>query len=148
MHPKAKGEKTEAIVLAELIKRDYKVLIPYGDNQRYDFVIDMGVRFIRLQCKTARFKNGAVKADIKRTQSNARKCTSTTYGINEIDYFILYCYELDKVYIIPCNKSRQSSISLRVNNCKNKQLKGIKFAQNYELDNWSVAQESERLPYK
>jgi len=60
IHPKAVGEKTEAIIIAELIKKDYVVLLPFGDNQRYDLVIHHNNEFIRVQCKTGRLRNGAI----------------------------------------------------------------------------------------
>jgi hypothetical protein len=56
MNPKAVGEKTEAIILAELIRNDLVVLLPFGDNQRYDFVVDNHGEFIRIQCKTGRYR--------------------------------------------------------------------------------------------
>jgi PD-(D/E)XK endonuclease len=53
-HPVDVGERSEAIILAELIKRGHRVLVPYGTNHRYDLVIDVGKRFLRAQCKTGR----------------------------------------------------------------------------------------------
>src|SRR5687767_5612506 len=93
MRPKQRGEQTEAIVLAELVKRGYPVLLPFGDNQRYDFVVEREGRFERLQCKTGRLRRGAVEFS----------CTSTyqTYGMEkvrthyrgQIDAFVVWCYE-------------------------------------------------------
>jgi PD-(D/E)XK endonuclease len=51
------GDKSVAIVLAELVKREVPVSLPWGDNQRYDLVIDVG-RLFRLQVKTAYLKKG------------------------------------------------------------------------------------------
>jgi uncharacterized protein YqeY len=51
MNHKSLGEKTLAIILAQLLKQDKKVLLPFGDNQRYDLVIDEGGQFIRARCK-------------------------------------------------------------------------------------------------
>ena len=38
MNPKAKGEITVSVILAELVKRKVQVLLPWGDNQRNDFI--------------------------------------------------------------------------------------------------------------
>jgi hypothetical protein len=54
------GQRTEAIVLAELVKLGHRVLVPFGVNHRYDFAIDLGDRFLRLQCKTARLLGGRI----------------------------------------------------------------------------------------
>ena len=57
------GERSEAQVLAALLKLGKVVLMPYGDNQRYDFVVEDGGEFIRVQCKTGKLKDGRVNFD-------------------------------------------------------------------------------------
>jgi PD-(D/E)XK endonuclease len=51
---------SEGVVLAHLLKRGYVALLPFGNNQRYDFVIDDGDTFVRAQVKTGRLKDGIV----------------------------------------------------------------------------------------
>jgi len=58
-HPVDVGTRTEAVVLAELVKRGYRVLLPFGHNHRYDLVLDVEGRFVRVQCKTGRLSRGA-----------------------------------------------------------------------------------------
>jgi len=53
VHTKVTGDTTEAIILAEFLKAGFPVLIPFGENHRYDLVIEAGGRFLRVQCKTA-----------------------------------------------------------------------------------------------
>jgi hypothetical protein len=53
------GERSEAIIMAKLLEVGYGVLMPFGDNRRYDLVIeDADGKFYRIQCKTARLMNG------------------------------------------------------------------------------------------
>src|SRR5271165_5548066 len=100
-NPKKKGEKTEAIVLAELIKRDYVVLLPFGDNQRYDFVVDIPPSgFKKLQCKTGRLRNGSVVFNVASTASNAKGSKNRNYK-GQVDYFVVYCYENETTYLVP-----------------------------------------------
>jgi hypothetical protein len=48
------GERSEAIIIGRLGYSGYTVLKPYGENQRYDLVIEDADRhFWRVQCKTA-----------------------------------------------------------------------------------------------
>ncbi len=62
MNSKGIGEKTEAKIISCLVLKEKVVLIPFGDNQRYDIVIeDDDGTFKRIQCKTGRLKNGAIK---------------------------------------------------------------------------------------
>ena len=45
---------------SELVRRGFTVLLPFGVNQRYDLVLDVGGEFIRGQCKTGRLRQGSV----------------------------------------------------------------------------------------
>lgn len=38
----------------------FDVLTPFGENTRYDLVLDDGEHLTRVQCKTGRLRNGAV----------------------------------------------------------------------------------------
>ena len=38
----------------------YAILVPFGENTRYDLVIDDGRQMRRVQCKTGRLRDGAV----------------------------------------------------------------------------------------
>jgi len=50
---KAAGDITEAVVLAEFLGAGFPVCVPFGDNRRYDLVVEAARRFLRVQCKTA-----------------------------------------------------------------------------------------------
>jgi hypothetical protein len=139
VRPKDKGEMTEAIVLAELAKRGYPVLLPFGDNQRYDFVVERDGRFVRLQCKTGRLRKGAVEFC----------CTSTyqTYGMQkrhthyrgQIDAFIVWCYENEEVYLVPVDDAGTNRCCLRVAPARNGQISKTRPADRYRLDSqWPI----------
>jgi hypothetical protein len=46
------GRATEALILNAFAQRDIPVLLPFGDGQPYDLVVDVGTGFVRVQCKT------------------------------------------------------------------------------------------------
>ena len=50
---KAIGDVSEAMILTEFLKAGFPVLVPFGDNRRYDLVVEVGGHFLRVQCKTA-----------------------------------------------------------------------------------------------
>ncbi|MDX1746185.1 MAG: group I intron-associated PD-(D/E)XK endonuclease [Halobacteriales archaeon] len=51
---KTKGDLTESMVIHELISRGGQVAIPFGDNAKYDLVVeDQAGVLHRIQCKTA-----------------------------------------------------------------------------------------------
>ena len=60
MNSKAKGEITEGLFIGKLLSLGYVVLMPFGNNQRYDIVIETNGMFSRCQCKTARYRNGCI----------------------------------------------------------------------------------------
>ena len=51
-HPKRVCDISQAKVMAALVAVGRSILLPFGENTRYDLVIDEGGRFVRLQCKT------------------------------------------------------------------------------------------------
>jgi PD-(D/E)XK endonuclease len=131
-HPVDVGQRTEAIVLAELVKRGHRVLIPFGTNHRYDFVLDMGDQFLRVQCKTGRLRSGRIIFKTESVRSNTRVSLRRSYH-GEADLFLIYCPQTDRVYALPVEEANLSEGSLRVDPTENCQSKGIRWAADYEL---------------
>ncbi|ELY56683.1 group I intron-associated PD-(D/E)XK endonuclease [Natronolimnohabitans innermongolicus] len=50
---KETGDRTESKALTRLIECGYSVSIPFGDNDKYDLIVDDEAALYRLQCKTA-----------------------------------------------------------------------------------------------
>jgi hypothetical protein len=73
MNSKTIGEKSEGMILARLLYHNKIVLRPFGDNQRYDLVVDDNNKFIRIQCKTGKLINGAVKFSTCSSQGHRGK---------------------------------------------------------------------------
>ena len=112
LNPKAIGERSEAMVLAALLRAGELVAFPFGDNQRYDLLVDRGDRILRLQVKTGRLARGVVEASL---------CSSYTHRgggkrgyRGQCDYFAIYCPENNGVYFVPVGECGETSIYLRV----------------------------------
>ena len=60
---KQTGDVTEARIIAVLIEAGYSVSIPFGDNDRYDLVLDTGNKLRRVQCKTGWIEGDVVRQD-------------------------------------------------------------------------------------
>jgi hypothetical protein len=60
-HPKAIGDRSTLAVMTALESEGFKVLLPFGENVRYDLVVDDRGRLSRVQCKTGRLRSGAVR---------------------------------------------------------------------------------------
>ena len=117
--------------MAELLKRDFVVLMPFGDNERYDYVIDLGGVFKRVQCKTGRLKNGSVTFELASYNWNTKERKGYK---GQIDYFGVYCPENNKCYLVPIDKVGKRHKSLRVEQSKNNQTKNTEDGEQYEID--------------
>jgi hypothetical protein len=105
-----KGELAEAMTIAECKRLGLTVLEPFGHEQPYDLVVEIGGEFKRLQCKHARYKNGKVKGHLFTAYNDEVR----SYEDYEIDYFALYEQRTDEVYIVAVEDAPKDNISLRV----------------------------------
>lgn len=131
-HPVDIGHRTEGAILSELVRRGFTVLLPFGVNQRYDLVVDVGGEFIRGQCKTGRLRRGSVVFSTASVQSNTRISRWRGYR-GEADLFLVHCPETDRVYVVPVAESPKGHMLLRVDPTANGQSKRIHWAADYEL---------------
>ncbi len=131
-HPVDVGTRSEAAILLRFIELGYDVLVPHGVNHRYDFVIDQGDGFLRIQCKTGRLRNGAVEFNVASVRSNTKQVLSRSY-VGEVDYFGVFCPQNGGVYMVPCDERTQRMVTLRVKPCANNQRRRVRQAVDYEL---------------
>jgi hypothetical protein len=131
-HPVDVGQCSEAAILAQLVSRGYRVLLPFGVNQRYDLVLESNGRFLRVQCKTGRLRDGAIRFRSVSVQSNTKGTRSRGYG-GEIDLFAVYCPENTRVYLVPVDDAAANINYLRVDPARNNQNKHVRWARDYEL---------------
>jgi hypothetical protein len=111
-HPKAIGDRSALAVMMALQETGVPFLVPFGENTRYDFVLELGERLARVQCKTGRLRRGAV---VFRTSSSyahhlSRKHRSRDY-IGQVDYFAVYCPETKGVYLVPMERLRTRTMA-------------------------------------
>jgi hypothetical protein len=131
-HPVDVGTRTEATILSELVRRGYQVLLPFGQNQRYDLVLDIEGSFLRVQCKTGRLRNGCVMFSAKSIRSNTRRAVLRDYA-GDIELFIVHCPETDGIYAIPVDEATRTQGTLRIDPTANGQDKRVRWARDYEL---------------
>lgn len=114
MNSKQKGNIAESAVIAKLISLGYGVSIPFGDNQRYDIILDLKSKLYKIQIKYC----GQVCKDYVTCITSSRlnhttNKTNTTYE-QDIDLFIFYIYELNEYLMIPINEiGIQKTIQIR-----------------------------------
>lgn len=132
---KQKGDISEAKCLLEFQKRGIPVLIPWGDKERYDLVIELNGSFYRVQVKTANeCRSGAVMCYTRSSHDHTTHKRYYKYQ-NQVDFFFFYNFQLDKCALVPMSVvGDKSSICLRVDAPKRNQTKNIKYFDDFSID--------------
>lgn len=125
------GDISEMQVAAAFSRRGYFVCRPFGENQRYDLIIDDGEQLSRVQVKTGRLRNGVILYGAVSTHGH-RGRPSKPY-IGQIELLAVYCPDTEKVYVVPESHLTRSLGSLRIAPPKNNMSKTIRWASDYEL---------------
>lgn len=102
---------TESRFLAACLAAGYGVAIPFG-VKHYDLVVEVNGNLQRVQCKTGRLRKGAIMFNGYSVVRVAGKYKNRPY-LDSIDYYGVYCPELDKCYLVPAS-NHLSTITLRV----------------------------------
>ncbi len=88
-------------------ERGMRISKPWGECAHYDFVVEAGGRFLRVQVKstTTRRRNGYICA--------VRDCRGKAYEDDAFDLLAVYVIPLDLWYIIPAElMAGQGSVAL------------------------------------
>ena len=91
---KRRGEVAEAAFLAKAASLGFGVAKPWGDSERYDFILDSGHDYWRVQVKSTERLAGACY-HVKASGWRAR------YTPEEIDFLIAYIVPENLWYIVP-----------------------------------------------
>lgn len=132
MNSKAKGNITEAVIMSEFIKLGIPVLLPFGDNERYDMVIEVNNKFYKIQCKTARRKSDS-SISFKTCSSYAHRGKDSKNYVGEVDFFGVYYPESNQCYLVEVGNCL-SEMTLRLNPAKNNQSSNVNYAKDYLLE--------------
>lgn len=107
-----KGITTELYVASYLLSLGYNVSQPFCQDSKYDLIVDVKNKLLRLQVKTSRLtSNNSIVFNCRSTTKNSKTNKSRSYGEDEIDYFATYWN--NKVYLVPVGEcSTQKSLHL------------------------------------
>jgi hypothetical protein len=147
-HPKAVGDLTCAVVLARLMEVFDTVLLPFGENQRYDLAVEANGSFMRVQCKTGRLRNGVIKfpaCSVNYEHPIAQRGFYARDYRGAADLFGIYCPENDNVYLVPVGDVGRKEGSLRVAPAKNNQAERIRWAADFEVKRGASRRRQEPL---
>lgn len=127
-NPKGVGERSEAKILAAMVNAGFAVSLPFGNNQRYDMIIDTGKDLLRAQCKTGRLRSGSVRFNT--CSANGFTYVKRNYA-GQIEVFLVYCPGTDKVYMVPVEQCANRVTSLRLDPDPHK--RSLRWAAGFEI---------------
>lgn len=145
MESHKRGDLTEQIVIIELKRRCVSVSTPVGDNERYDVVLEQSNgELLRAQIKTGRLKDGVVRFKGISQHTNYSGHVYKQYG-EDIDCFLVYCYETEQTYLID-SAEVGTSMYLRVDPPR-KDTDQVNWAKKYRLDEqWPLTDDQSKQP--
>lgn len=131
---KTTGNICEAVALAKLLKKGWSVSIPYGDNCRYDFILDKkDGNLYKIQVKSAsrpKEKNNQVLTFFLETRNSKG---FNKYTKDDVDAFIAVDLVEDRVFYVPFEKTKdQRTFQLRLIE-SSYNIKDVNWAKDFEI---------------
>jgi prevent-host-death family protein len=142
-NPNHKGNVAELAIATEAARLGLSVFAPLTEHERYDLIIGLAGRLLRVQCKWGRKSGDVIIAKLSRSRRGPDGFIRERYLASEVDAFGIYCGELDECFLIPIEVvDGQWSLQLRLRPTRNGQRASLHFAEKYRLG--AVAQLAER----
>ena len=141
--PGRKGAIAETAFAAHATRLGFEVYRPVVEGGRYDLILDMGPRLLRVQCKWGRHVPGAISVNLTTSRRTRDGYKRTKYCAEEVDAIGVYSAALDCCYLLPISVADgRRAIHLRLEPSKNNQRALVNWASDYELG--AIAQLGER----
>lgn len=113
---------------AELTRKGWEIFFPYGEDSPTDILAHKKGKFLKIQIKSTKIKEGSISCKLRSTNNWQNK----KYDENEIDFFGFYDYESKKGYLVSMKEVKgKSEIKLRVDKPKNNQTNKIRDTKDY-----------------
>lgn len=132
-----KGLTTELHCILDFTELGYRCLTPVDDSSKYDVVVDINGKFIRVQCKTSTWVKDTAKEKVAFYISTSRQTTNTKtttyykYSAEDIDYF--YTWFNGQGYLVSINEANGTKFRWRYEYPSTGQKQGIHIADDYKI---------------
>ena len=114
LHRKRRGEIAELVFMRKAISLGYGVAKPWGESDHYDFILNRGRNFWRIQVKSVWSQ---IRYRLRASGSNGK-----TYTINEIDFLVAYINTEELWYVFPVSALGDRRYLLVVPHSRNSQF--------------------------
>ena len=130
-HTKDKGDKGTGNVIADLLSKGIQVCLPLSEHLPFDLIaVKPNGDLMRVSVKYRTLTKGKVFVSFSSSYSDSNGIHRKPVDKTLIDLLAIYCPESKEVYyIIPSQFDK--SVTLRVEESKNHQTKGINLAKDY-----------------
>jgi hypothetical protein len=130
-HTKTKGDLGVLHAQLDLARRGYAILLPLTEHAAFDLVAYRDARFLRVQVKYRAARNGVVGFQLSTCWTDRHGIHTTPVDRAEVDVFCIYCPDTDRCYYVD-TQSCPTRVQLRIDEPRNAQRKGIRWAHDYE----------------
>ena len=128
-----KGAVAEAKIAAAALGLGVGVLRPLAD-ERYDLVLDLRPRLLRVQCKWAARSGNIILVRCRTCRRGPDGLVHRGYVDGEIDAIAAYCSDVDRCYLLPLELSvGRAAVQLRLAPSRNNQQTGINWARDFDF---------------
>lgn len=134
MNSQIRGTTTELLGILAFQKRGFYCSIPFDGSCRYDFVVDINGKLLRIQSKSSsEYRDGSIAFSTSRQTTNTQRTVRYKYSEEDIDYF--YSHYNGHDFLVPVSETGSGSKILRISKPKKGQNSSINVATDYLLDN-------------
>ena len=96
-----------------MVVNGHSVSVPFGDNDKYDLIVDNGRELYRIQCKTAwENKQATIRFNTHSQTTDSGEYHEETYD-GRIDAFVLRYPETEQLYWIDVTDATTQKMELR-----------------------------------
>ena len=133
-----KGLTTEIHCILDFTELGYRCLTPVDDSSKYDVVVDIGNKFIKIQCKTSSWVTDtaqtetAFKIETRCQTTNTKGTTHYKYSESDVDYF--YTWFNGQGYLVSIPVASGASFRWRYEYPSSGQKQGIHIAADYKIE--------------
>jgi len=125
---KRKGDLAEAMVMAESLRRGYKVAIPMGEDWRFDLIVLRHGKLDRVQCKYVESNGEVIKVPCKSASTSG----VFRYTSAEVDWIAVYEGILGAFFFVSSSfLDSRYQINLRLLPARTNQSKNVLWAKDF-----------------
>jgi hypothetical protein len=130
-----KGAIAESAIVHAAMKLGVGVYKPLTDGERYDLILDVGSRLLRVQCKWAAKRGDVVVIRCYSCRRGRHGMIVRKYTTDEVDAIAAYCPDTDTCYLLPTSLScARRMVHLRLAPSRNNQRARINWADDFSFD--------------